>query len=117
MTAYQHDMLTLASILVASLIGIASLFALMKRPGPPIPGLPPAPSYAFIAVMGAAYNAIVERSWWATLFCLGLASVFWLGRWLDANRIVSRDVLVVGGGVSVIIASTAWLLAGHPGVQ
>jgi hypothetical protein len=67
-------------------------------------------------MFGAAYNAIVERCWWASAFCLCLAVVFRSGRWLQSDKGVPQEVLVVGTMVALMLANGVWLLAGHPGV-
>jgi hypothetical protein len=103
-------------VLLVSALAIVGLVWRMLHPGPPIRWLPRAPSYTFVAMFGVAYNAIVERSWWATGFCLGLAAAFRIGRWLQANRRVPQEVLVVGGALTLMLANGAWLLFGHPGV-
>jgi hypothetical protein len=74
---------TLLAVLIVNVTAIVGLLVWMKHPGPPIRGLPPAPSYVFVALFGAAYNAVIVRSWWGTAFCLGLAVVFRLGRWMS----------------------------------
>jgi len=110
------EMLVLVKVLAASTGGIVLLLALILRPGPSIPWLPPAPSYTAIAIFGAAYNAIVERSLWATAFCLGLAVMFRAGRWL-MKRGVPRDLVVVCGTFVVLLGSVVWVFAGTPGLE
>jgi len=34
--------------------------------------LPKAPPWSVVFLFGAAYNAVIERCWWATLVCLGV---------------------------------------------
>jgi hypothetical protein len=103
-------------VLIVSTLAVVGIVWWMLHPGPPIRWLPRAPSYTLTALFGAAYNAIVERSWWGTGFCLCLAAVFRIGRWLQAGKRVPQEVLVVAGGVTLMLASGVWLLSGHPGV-
>jgi len=35
--------------------------------------IPKAPSWTVVCLFGAVWNAVVERSWWASLVCVGLA--------------------------------------------
>lgn len=40
--------------------------------------IPRAPSYMTVFLFGAVWNAVIERSLWATGFCLGCAFLCWL---------------------------------------
>jgi len=112
----MSHMTGLLLVLLASVAGIVVLLVLMLRPMPPLRWLPPAPSYAFVALFSAGYNAVVARSPWATAACLGLAGVFWFDRWLETSG-VPREVLVVVGAVAILVADAAWFVAGQPGVR
>lgn len=37
--------------------------------------LPKAPSWSAVFLFGAAWNAIIERSWWATCLCLAVVVI------------------------------------------
>jgi hypothetical protein len=37
--------------------------------------IPKAPTWTFVFLFGAAWNAVVERSWWAATLCLVVAFV------------------------------------------
>lgn len=45
--------------------------------------LPKAPPTWAVCLFGAAWNAVLEHSLWATAFCLGLIPVLQLLKWLD----------------------------------
>lgn len=45
--------------------------------------LPKAPPTWVVCLFGAAWNATIERSLWATLFCLALIPAFQFLGWLD----------------------------------
>ena len=76
-----------------------------------------APSYVFVALFGAGYNAVVVRSWWGTAFCVGLAVMFRVGRWLHITKGMRSEELFVACVVLIVmVGNFAWLLAGHPGM-
>jgi len=73
--------------------------------GKPIKWLPRAPSYALTCLFGAAWNAIIVQSLWATVFCVALAGLFKLGDGWSYRR---QTWTVVGVVVGFGLMLEAW---------
>lgn len=66
-------------LVVSASLFIGGVIWIKSGGGKPIKWLPCAPSYALTCLFGAAWNAVIVKSLWATIFCVVLAGLFKLG--------------------------------------
>jgi len=107
---FMIDCLIVLAVSTSLLVG-GVLWALAGG-GKPIRGLPRAPGYPLTCLFGAAWNAIVVHSLWATAFCLALAGLFQLSEgWTEKKKTWT----VVGVCLSVMATMMVWLVgfSGH----